>query len=371
MALRAMSDRVFNFSAGPSTLPLPVLERAAAELTCYQETGVSILELGHRTKTFKGITQQATDRIRTLLNVPANYEVFFVQGGGRLVFSVLPMNFCNSGRQGNYLVTGSWGRAAYAEASQASKGHCIWDGAEQKYSTLPAIGSLATQPDAAYLHYTSNETIEGVQFASDLGSQLDAKVPIICDMSSDFMSRPIEIQNYDLAYACIQKNLGPAGATLIIAKREFLEQADEGLPGYLRLLNHAEAGSMYNTPPTFCIYIANLVLEWFESEFGTLEAVGAFNREKATKVYSALERFPNVFQLHAEPSCRSQMNITFRLNDENREKRFLEKASERNLAYLAGHRSVGGIRASLYNAMPMAGADALTQFILDFAAQES
>jgi len=375
-----MSRRVFNFSAGPSVLPLPVLERISEEMTCFSDTGVSILELGHRTAAFTNVLAEAIERLRRILKISDEYEVFFVQGGGRFIFSVLPMNFCltdQPSQVGDYLVSGTWGASALAEASNAGRGHCVWDGATLGYKCLPDVKTLLLSPDAAYLHYTSNETIEGVQFQGDLKSQLVKSqlvksqlvksVPVICDMSSDFLSRPIDIQNYDMVYACIQKNLGPAGATLVIAKRELLNRSQDRMPGYCNLRNHAAAKSMYNTPPTFCIYVANLVLQWFEEVFGDLETIGEFNRKKSQLIYDAIAKDSDVYQLHAQEDCRSQMNVTFRLPDTETEKRLLVESEAAGLAFLAGHRSVGGIRASLYNAMPMEGAEALAGFLAEFA----
>lgn len=366
-----MSQRVFNFSAGPSVLPLPVLEQVAREMTCYRDTGVSILELGHRTEVFKQITAEAIGRVRKILRVPEDYEVFFLQGGGRLMFSILPMNFCDPSQRSQkaaYVNTGTWSCGAYQEAVTAERGVCLWDGKATNYSSVPSPevlqdGAFEDLSQYAYLHYTSNETIEGVQFDRDLKPQLGSDVPIVCDMSSEFLSRKIDIKNFDLVYACIQKNLGPAGATIVIAKRSLLERCDAKLPGYCNLKNHATAESMWNTPPTFCIYVANLVLQWFENTFGDLETVGQFSREKCRMVYDAIERSPLKYQLHARPECRSQMNVTFRLLDSAGEKRFLTAAENAGLAYLPGHRSVGGFRASLYNAMPMEGARALGDFL--------
>lgn len=357
--------RVFNFSAGPSVLPVPVLEQVAREMLCLPGTGVSILELGHRTPPFKKILTDTVARIRALLSVPLDYDIFFVQGGGRLIFSVLPMNFCLPGTLGEYLVTGSWGDCAYQEALRSDQGRLVWSGKETGYSTIPQPRDWRSV-DGAYLHYTSNETIEGVQFPADIAALLENAPPLVCDMSSDFLSRPVDVGRYAMIYACIQKNLGPAGATLVIAKREFLERASEKVPGYCRLLNHAEGDLMYNTPPTFCIYVANLVLRWLESTFGDLEQVQQFNQRKVGLVYAALLKRPELFQLHAHADCRSLMNVTFRLPTPELEKRFLQQAEAAGLAFLAGHRSVGGMRASLYNAMPIEGAQALASFIEKF-----
>lgn len=357
--------RVFNFSAGPSVLPVPVLEQVAREMLCLPGTGVSILELGHRTPPFKKILNDTVARIRALLSVPTDYDIFFVQGGGRLIFSVLPMNFCLPGTMGEYLVTGSWGDCAYQEALRSEQGRLVWSGKDTGYSTIPEPRDWSSNA-GAFLHYTSNETIEGVQFPSDVESLLSDAPPLVCDMSSDFLSRPVDVNRFAMIYACIQKNLGPAGATLVIAKREFLERASEKVPGYCRLLNHAEGDLMYNTPPTFCIYVANLVLRWLDETFGDLESVQRFNQQKAACVYNVLLRRPELFQLHAQANCRSQMNVTFRLPTPELEKRFLQESETQGLAFLAGHRSVGGVRASLYNAMPSEGAEALAQFIARF-----
>jgi phosphoserine aminotransferase len=364
-SLEAATQRVFNFSAGPSVLPEPVLAQVARDMMCLPGVGVSILELGHRTPPFKEILEDTVARLRALLAVPADYDVFFVQGGGRLIFSVLPMNFCLPGGVGEYLVTGTWGDCAYQEAVRSEQGRRVWTGAEAGFRTIPEPG-VWTSPDAAYLHYTSNETIEGVQFPADIASCLRDAPPLVCDMSSDFLSRPIDIRQYAMAYACMQKNLGPAGATVVIARREFLERASERVPGYCRLLNHATGDLMYNTPPTFCIYVANLVLRWLEGTFGELAAVERFNRQKAACVYEALLQRPELYRLHAAPECRSQMNVTFRLPTPELEKRFLDESQARGLAFLAGHRSVGGMRASLYNALPLAAAEALSDFIAGF-----
>lgn len=365
-----MSRRVYNFSAGPSVLPLPVLDRISEEMTCFSDTGVSILELGHRTRAFINVVAETLGRLRRILSISDDYDVFFVQGGGRFVFSVLPMNFCQAdqpNQMGDYLVSGTWGASALSEAVNAGRGHCVWTGADSGYICLPESESLDCSTDAAYLHYTSNETIEGVQFQHDLKPLLTNSAPIICDMSSDFLSRPIDIQNYDMVYACIQKNLGPAGATLVIAKRDLLNRSDDRMPGYCNLRNHAKSNSMYNTPPTFCIYVANLVLQWFEENFGDLATIGEFNRQKSQLIYHALAQGSGLYKLHAAEACRSMMNVTFRLLDTQMEKRFLAEAQAAGLSYLAGHRSVGGIRASLYNAMPIEGAQALAQFVTEFA----
>jgi phosphoserine aminotransferase len=360
--------RVFNFSAGPSVLPVPVLEQVARDLLCLPGTGVSILELGHRTSHFKKILTDTVARLRTILSVPADYDVFFLQGGGRLVFSVLPMNFCGPGTLGEYLITGSWGDCAYQEAARGNQGRIVWSGQAGGYTSLPSPAEWSSEANAAYLHYTSNETIEGVQFPAEVGDWFSDAPPLICDMSSDFLSRPIDVSRYAMIYACLQKNLGPAGATVIIARRDFLARASDKVPGYCRLLNHAEGDLMYNTPPTFCIYVANLVLRWLEETFGSLREIAEFNQHKAELVYAALGHYPHLFQLHAAANCRSRMNVTFRLPTAEIEQQFLEAAERSGLAFLAGHRSVGGIRASLYNAMPLAGAQALANFIDQFGA---
>lgn len=376
-----MNDRKFNFNAGPSTLPLSVLQEIARDMVCLPGAGVSILELGHRTNLFKQMTYDACQRVRKIFGLDDRFEVFFLQGGGRLMFSLIPMNFqVDAEKSPGYLLSGSWGQKAYDEAVQTcgyqskadglEKFHPVWTDRESEFRSLPIEGGLELPNNLSYLHLTSNETIQGVQLKRSIRKEVSSDVPIIADMSSDIMSRKINRNEFDLIYACVQKNLGPAGATLVIAKKSLLERCSDKLPGYCNLQNHAKHQSMYNTPPVFAIYVTGLVLKWFQKEFGTLEKVQEFSESKAKLVYDVIDKFPSVFHGHANREFRSDMNVTFRLADENVEQKFLNEAAEKNLCAMKGHRSVGGIRASLYNAMPYSGAEKLAAFMMDFASRQ-
>ena len=327
------------------------------------------MEISHRSKQFIAIQEAARDRLIRLLGVPEEYDVLFLQGGSRLQFSMIPMNLLR-GQAGpaQYVLTGSWGKYALSEAKREGATEVIFDGASTQYDRLPDPASLPIRPDAAYVHITSNETIQGVQFQSDL----ESPVPLVCDSSSDFMYRPVDIRKYGLMYACAQKNAGPAGVTVVVIRRDLLARSNEQLPGYLNYNNHSKEGSMWNTPPTFAIYVLGLVAEWLETTFGNLEAMHAHNQKKAQLVYDAVDAFPSLYQGHAaKKEDRSLMNVTFRFPNEELEKAFLAGAKAHDLDSLKGHRSVGGIRASIYNAMPMEGAQALASYMRDFASKNS
>lgn len=363
-----MEKRLYNFSAGPAVLPVPVLERIRDEMLCLPGCGASILEISHRSKPFIAIQEAAKQRLIRLLQVPDSHEVLFMQGGARLQFSMVPMNLLRGrATAAHYVLTGSWGKYALGEAKKEGQVQIAYDGAATGYSELPRWSDLAIPADAAYVHWTSNETIQGIQFQSDF----DAACPVVCDCSSDFLYRPLDVSKYGLIYACAQKNAGPAGVTVVIIRKDLLERSAEQLPGYLNYRNHAAEDSMWNTPPTFAIYTLGLVAEWLEETVGGLEAMHRINREKASVVYSALDRHPHVYRGHARPDCRSLMNATFTLASESLEEQFLSEAKRRGLDSLKGHRSVGGIRASIYNAMPMEGAHALAQLMDDFASKHS
>lgn len=366
---RTMEKRLYNFSAGPAVLPVPVLERIRDEMLCLPGCGASVMEISHRSKQFIAIQETARERLIRLLNIPVDdYDVLFIQGGSRLQFSMIPMNLLR-GQAGpaQYVLTGSWGKYALTEAKREGATEVIYDAAATNYDRLPTPGSLAINPNAAYVHLTSNETIQGVQFQSDL----DSPAPVVCDSSSDFMYRPLDVTKYGLIYACAQKNAGPAGVTVVVMRRDLLARSTEQLPGYLNYNNHSKEGSMWNTPPTFAIYVLGLVTEWIENTFGNLETLYAHNQKKAKIVYDVVDAFPNLYQGHAQKENRSLMNVTFRLPNEEIEKAFLSGAKAHDLDSLKGHRSVGGIRASIYNAMPLEGVEALASYMQDFAAQNS
>jgi len=359
-----MTERVFNFSAGPAVLPLPVLEEAQRDLVALPGVGSSVMELSHRGKPFVKIQTEARERLISLLNVPETHDVLFLQGGSRLQFSMIPMNLLRgSGKKADYIVTGSWGKKAVEEATKEGEVNIAWDGKPTNYDRLPTSADLNLSSDAAYVHFTSNETIQGVQFA-DEPEVGDA--PLVVDVSSEFLSRPIPIEKYGLIYACAQKNAGPAGVTVVIIRKDLMEGVAENLPGYLVYKNHAEADSAWNTPPTFPIYIMGLVAKWLQEEIGGLEAMQKMNVEKAKLLYDAIDQSGGFYKGHAVPENRSTMNVTFTLPDADLEKQFLEQAAAANLVQLGGHRSVGGIRASIYNAMPVEGVEKLRDFMISF-----
>ena len=364
-------DRTFNFSAGPAGLPLPVLEQAQQEMLNFRDCGASILEISHRSAAFIDVLDSARDGIRQLLGINDEFEVLFLQGGSRLQFSMIPLNFLQSDTErGNYVVTGTWSEKAHHEASNCHATNIIWTGKENDYSYLPSpsdLESLVT-PDAAYVYYTSNETIQGIQFQDDLSF---AEVPLICDASSDFLSRPIDINKYGMIYACAQKNAGPAGVTIVVIRKNLLNRTINECPSYLNYRNHVDANSMYNTPPTFAIYIVDLVCQWLLNDIGGLEQINRINREKSELLYATIDGLPDMYSGHAAPENRSLMNVTFRLPSQELTDLFLKQANDQGLISLQGHRSVGGIRASIYNAIPQDGVLALRDFMHSFYTQNS
>ncbi|MCS5582032.1 MAG: 3-phosphoserine/phosphohydroxythreonine transaminase [Pseudomonadales bacterium] len=363
------NDRSFNFSAGPAGLPLPVLEQVKEELLNFRGCGASILEISHRSNEFIEVLDSARQGIRTLLEAGDEFEILFLQGGSRLQFSMIPMNLLRTEEDhGAYLVTGAWSDKAFAEASRSSHAQLIWSGVENGFCDLPTVDQLqqAAKSDCAYLYYTSNETIHGVQHQQDLQH---AVAPTVCDASSDFLSRPVDIQRHGILYACAQKNAGPAGVTIVVIRKDLLNRSRDDLPGYLNYRRHADENSMYNTPPTFAIYIADLVCRWLESEMGGLDQMAQFNQEKSSLLYTAIDEMSNMYQGHAARSARSHMNVTFRLRSDELTDEFVRLAEQQGLTNLRGHRSVGGIRASIYNAMPHAGVLALRNFMESFYTQ--
>lgn len=369
MATQVAKQRIYNFSAGPAVLPVPVLERIRDEMLCLPGAGASVMEISHRSKQFIAIHDEAKTRLTRLLGIGDEHEILFLQGGARLQFSMIPMNLLR-GQSGaaQYVVTGSWGKSAVSEAKKEGPVDIIYDAADTNYDRLPESGELKIDPAAAYVHITSNETIQGVQFPSDLDT---GDVPLVCDSSSDFLYRPYDMNRYGLMYACAQKNAGPAGVTVVVMKKSLLERSAADLPGYLNYNSHAAADSMWNTPPTFAVYVLGLVAEWLEDTIGGLDAMATHNQAKAKILYDVLDRFPDFYQGHARKQDRSLMNVTFRFPNDDIEKQFLSGAAENNMDNLKGHRSVGGIRASIYNAMPLEGVQTLADFMTDFATKHA
>lgn len=357
-----MAQRVWNFSAGPGMLPLSVLEEAQRDLLALPGVGMSVLEISHRSKWFDAIIEEAEQNLRELLRIPSHYKVLFLQGGASLQFAMVPMNLLGGG-SADYIVTGSWGEKAYKEAVKVGKARLAWNGKAENYTRIPRPDELELDPNAAYVHFTSNETIQGVQFPAEppVGDR-----PLVCDASSDFLSRPIPIERYALIYAGAQKNAGPAGVTIVIIREDMLARTPENMPAMLDYRLQAENRSLYNTPPVFAIYMVMLVTRWLRDTIGGLERMYQINREKANLLYEVIDQSEGFYRGHAHPEYRSLMNVTWRLPSEELEKEFLKEAEAHQLYELKGHRSVGGCRASIYNAMPLEGVRALREFMLDF-----
>jgi len=364
MATNDVADRVYNFSAGPAVMPVPVLQQMQRELLILPGCGASIMEISHRSKQFEALHQDAQQRLRALLSIPDRYKILFLQGGSRLQFSMIPMNLLRgTGRTADYILTGSWGKSAKVEADKEGQTRALWDGKATNYDRLPGAAELQINPGAAYVHITSNETIEGVQFAEEPQT---GDVPLVCDASSDFLSRPLPLERYGVLYACAQKNAGPAGLTIVIIRDDLLERSRDELPGYLNYRVHAEHDSLWNTPCTIGIYAFGLITRWLQEEIGGLQNMRRRNEEKAKLLYDVLDTSGDFYRGHSQPACRSKMNVTFRLPNAELEKAFLSEAAKRRLDGLKGHRSVGGIRASIYNAMPLEGVTCLRDFMIEF-----
>ncbi len=362
-----MTNRVYNFSAGPAVLPLPVLEQAQRELVALPGVGMSVMEISHRSQPFIDILDSAKARLKSLLAIDDNYEILFLQGGSRLQFSMVPINLAKgTGQPASYILTGAWGVKAIEEARREGEVHIAWDGEKTSYDRLPTASDLQLNPGAAYVHFTSNETIEGVQF---LAEPEVGDVPLVADCSSDFLCRPVPVEKYGLIYACAQKNAGPAGLTVVIMRKDLLDRGDDNMTGYLRYKNHAEQDSMWNTPPTFAIYIFDLIAKWLQDDIGGLAAMERRNRSKAQLLYDVIDKAGGFYRPHAQPDSRSIMNVTFRLPSDELQEKFLAGAKANCLMNLKGHRSVGGIRASIYNAQPVEGVEALRDFMRDFCEQ--
>ena len=358
-----MSDlkRVHNFNPGPGTLPLEVLQEAQAELLNFKDTGMSVMEISHRSKEFEAVIKTAEADLRELLGIPSNYKIIFLQGGATLQFAMLPMNLRAAGASADYIVTGTWSKTAVKEAKKLGAVHIAADTEAEGFNCLPK--SLDLDPKAAYLHFTSNETIHGVEFFNE-PTPPDG-VPLVCDTSSDFISRPIDVSKYALLYAGAQKNAGPAGVTVVIARDDMLARTPANLPVMLDYKTLAEKESLHNTPPSFAIYMVGLVFKWAK-KVGGLAAIEKINREKAGIVYTAIDESGGFYRGHTVPEARSLMNIPFRLPSEELEDAFAKEAKAEGLIGLKGHRSVGGMRASVYNAMTIDGAKELAKFMAEF-----
>src|SRR5947199_133140 len=357
----ATVHRIYNFSAGPAVLPLPVLQEVQRDLLALPGAGISILEISHRSKTFESILAQAEADIRSLANVPPNYHVLFLQGGASLQFSMVPMNLLTAGATADYIDSGSWAEKAIKEAKKAGAVNVAATTKGENYARLPRQDELKLTPGAAYVHMTSNNTIEGTEYHElpDVGG-----APLVSDTSSDMFSRPIDVTRHALIYSGAQKNMGPAGVTVVIVRGDMLARSQKSLPTMLNYAVHAENGSMYNTPPVFGVYALGLVMTWLAGQ-GGLAAIAARNERKAAKLYAEIDR-TGFYRGTAHKECRSLMNVTFRLGSEDLEKQFVNESTAAGLDGLKGHRSVGGMRASIYNAFPEEGVDALVAFMREF-----
>lgn len=362
-----MENRIYNFSAGPAVLPEEVLLEAQKDLFALPGVGMSILEISHRSKTYDAIHQEAKEGLKQLLNIPDDYVILFLQGGASLQFSMVPLNLMPPKNKADYILTGSWSKKAMKEAKRVGTVNVAatteeGEGDKKYFKRIPKQSELKLDPDAAYVHFTSNNTIFGTEWSTEpeVGN-----VPLVCDASSDILSKPIDVKKYGLIYAGAQKNMGPSGVTLVIIRKDLLERSQDSLHTMLNYKIHAENDSLYNTPNTFGIYIIKLVTKWLLG-LGGLEEMYKINKKKAQLLYDCIDQSGGFYKGHAETDSRSLMNVTFNLATEELEKKLIDEATKAGFSGLKGHRSVGGLRASIYNAFPVKGVEALVDFMKDF-----
>ena len=359
-----MEKRVYNFSPGPAMLPLSVLEESQKNVVSIPGLGQSMLEISHRSKTFTEVIEQAEANLRTLLKIPDGYRVLFLQGGAQLQFAMIPMTFLRSGKSADYILSGTWSKKASKEAKTLGNVNVVWNGESSNYDHVPSQDELKLDSNAAYVYHTSNETIQGVQFQTEpeVGD-----VPLVCDASSDLLCRPLSVEKYGILYACAQKNIGPAGVTLVIIRDDLVKQTPSDLPSLLNYSVLAEGKSLVNTPPVFSIYVMKLVTDWLLNDIGGLDRMLEINQKKADLLYDVIDASNGFYDAHAKQGSRSLMNVAFRLPNEQLQDGFLTEAAKQDLVALKGHRSVGGCRASIYNAMPVEGVQKLAKFMYQFA----
>lgn len=362
-----MVNRIFNFAAGPCTLPLPALEKAQSEFVDFQGNGMSLIEMSHRSKGYDEVHTGAIASFRKLLSVPDSHDILFLQGGATLQFAMIPMNLASEGKTGEYVLTGAWAKKALTDAQKVASAKVVWSGEEEKFVRMPSPDEIKVGGDAAYLHVTSNETIGGIEMVNlpETGS-----VPLVADMSSHIMSRPVDFSRISLAYGGAQKNLGPAGVTFVVIRKDLVERCNEKLPAYLSYKIHSSKTSLYNTPPVFGIYMMKLTLDWVEEQGGLAEMERRAVK-RSSLIYGSIDESGGWYICPMDKASRSRMNVCFRLPTEDLEKKFVAEALEAGMSGLKGHRSVGGCRASMYNAMPVAGAERLAQFMADFKKSNS
>ncbi len=355
-------SRVYNFSAGPSMLPEAVLAKAAAEMLDYEGSGQSVMEMSHRSKVYQGIIDGAEALLREVMNIPDNYKVLFLQGGASTQFAMVPMNLMTGSGKADYIITGQWANKAYKEAARYGEARVVASSADKTYSYIPETKREDFDPEADYVHICMNNTIYGTKYAElpDVGD-----IPLVADISSCIASEPIDVSKFALLYAGAQKNMAPAGLTIVIVREDFLGRAMDITPTMLNYVTHAENGSMFNTPPCYTIYVCKLVLEWIKNEIGGLEKMKERNEAKAALLYNFLDN-SKLFKGTVEKNSRSLMNIPFITGNEELDAKFVKEATAVGFVNLKGHRSVGGMRASIYNAMPMEGVEALVAFMQKF-----
>ncbi|OMF32149.1 phosphoserine transaminase [Paenibacillus sp. FSL H8-0548] len=354
--------RAFNFNAGPAAIPLEVLKQAQEQFVDYKGAGMSIMEMSHRSNLYEDVNNETQALLRELFGVPENYEVLLLQGGASTQFAMLPLNFLTAGKQGAYVMTGAWAEKALKEAKLVGDAVVAASTEADKFMRMPTLSEIVVPDNAAYLHLTSNETIGGTQFKEfpETGD-----VPLIADMSSDILSRPIDVSKFGVIYAGAQKNLGPSGVTVVIIRKDLAENSPKTIPAMFRYATHAKSKSLYNTPPSFSVYMMKLVLEWIKEKGGVAQ-LDQFNHDKTKLIYDAIDQSGGFYSGCAQPQNRSLMNITFRIQTEELEKQFVKESEKEGFVGLKGHRDVGGLRASTYNAVPLESCQALSQFMLDF-----
>ena len=360
-------SRVYNFSAGPSMLPEAVLQKAASEMLDYQGSGQSDMEMSHRSKTYQAIIDGCSALLREVLNIPENYEILFLQGGASSQFAMLPLNLATKSGSADFVLTGQWAKKAYAECKKLAKAREVASSADKTFTYIPKLDPANFDPNADYFHICWNNTIYGTRFTElpDTGS-----VPLVADMSSSILSEPLDVSKFGVIYAGAQKNMGPAGLTVVIIRKDLIGDPREGTPTMFTYKIHAENGSMYNTPPTYAIYICKLVLEWIKNDIGGLEAMKVLNEKKASLLYDFLDS-SSLFRGTVEKEFRSLMNIPFVTGSEELDAKFVKEAAAAGFVNLKGHRTVGGMRASIYNAMPVEGVEKLVAFMKQFEADNA
>ncbi|WP_191562423.1 3-phosphoserine/phosphohydroxythreonine transaminase [Metabacillus idriensis] len=351
--------RTYNFNAGPAAIPLAVLEKAQSELVDFNGTGMSVMELSHRSKPYEEVHNRASALLKELMGIPEEYEVLFLQGGASLQFAMIPMNFLKSETDAHFIMSGVWSEKAQSEASKIGNTNILASSKDDRYTYIP--DTFEDPAEGSYIHLTSNNTIYGTQW-QDFPI---TKLPLIADMSSDIMSREFDVSRFSLIYAGAQKNLGPSGVTVVIVKKDMLAETNEKIPAILKYSTHSKQNSLYNTPPTFAIYMLSLVLEWIQEQ-GGLAAIEALNNKKASLLYDCIDQSGGFYNGHAEKTSRSAMNVTFTLKNEELTKAFIKESIESGFSGLGGHRSIGGCRASIYNAVPLEACQALADFMANF-----